>query len=260
MLTTLDVETLAQGSIQESDLEYARRKLLGVLRFTAEPVRSAKVKLRRLANPSLSKPCVCQGNLDIDGSLLRAQVVAAHPAEAVDLMTDRLRRTVARMAQHWEARRGRLLRIEPRPWCDRQLPASERHVVRHKTYPLRTASVDEAAAEMNMMDFDFHLFIERGSGQDSVLYRCGPSRYRLSQLRPQPHRRWNASVPLSITHHPAPYLSLRQAIARLEATGLPFVFFADLGDGRARLLYHRHDGHYGVIRPAEPAHGTFDSP
>jgi Sigma 54 modulation/S30EA ribosomal protein C terminus len=29
--------------------------------------------------------------------------------------------------------------------------------------------------------------------------------------------------------------------------GQPFVFFVDPETGRARLLYHRYDGHYGLI-------------
>jgi hypothetical protein len=249
MLTALDVVTFAQGSIRESDLEYARSKLAGIVDITPEPVRYAKVKLSRLANPEVPKPFVCQGNLDLDGRLVRAEVAAAHATEAVDLMTDRLRRNALRAAGHWEAGRERLLRTDPRPW-NSPPPSARGRGVRHKAYRLRVTSVDEAAAELDLMDFDFHLFVERGSGQESVLYRCGPSRYRLSQLRPEPHRRWNTSVPLSIAHQPAPSLDLTQAIGRLEATGQPFVFFADPEDGRARVLYHRYDGNYGLIRPA----------
>jgi hypothetical protein len=32
--------------------------------------------------------------------------------------------------------------------------------------------------------------------------------------------------------------------------GLPFLFFVDAAQGRASVLYHRYDGHYGVITPA----------
>ena len=32
--------------------------------------------------------------------------------------------------------------------------------------------------------------------------------------------------------------------------GFPFLFFIDAAPGRASVLYHRYDGHYGLITPA----------
>jgi hypothetical protein len=31
---------------------------------------------------------------------------------------------------------------------------------------------------------------------------------------------------------------------------LPFLFFIDAAPGRVSVLYHRYDGHYGLITPA----------
>ncbi|MFD0332117.1 sigma 54 modulation/S30EA ribosomal C-terminal domain-containing protein [Streptacidiphilus monticola] len=44
-------------------------------------------------------------------------------------------------------------------------------------------------------------------------------------------------------------MTLAQAVQRLEVAALPFVFFIDPATGRGSVLYHRHDGNYGVIRP-----------
>jgi hypothetical protein len=41
------------------------------------------------------------------------------------------------------------------------------------------------------------------------------------------------------------------AIARLEAAGQPFLFFVNAETGRGNLIYHRYDGHYGLIGPAD---------
>ena len=35
----------------------------------------------------------------------------------------------------------------------------------------------------------------------------------------------------------------------------PFLFFRRATQGRGALLYHRYDGHYGLITPAESDHG-----
>jgi hypothetical protein len=36
----------------------------------------------------------------------------------------------------------------------------------------------------------------------------------------------------------------------LELMGWPFVFFRDPTTGRGSVLYHRYDGHYGLLVPA----------
>jgi hypothetical protein len=50
---------------------------------------------------------------------------------------------------------------------------------------------------------------------------------------------------------PAPCLAVSEAIERLELAGQPFVFFIDPDTERGTVLYHRYDGHYGLITPAE---------
>jgi hypothetical protein len=48
---------------------------------------------------------------------------------------------------------------------------------------------------------------------------------------------------------PPPRLSLDEAVDRLTMTGWPFVFFRDTATDRGAVVYHRYDGHYGLIQP-----------
>jgi hypothetical protein len=41
--------------------------------------------------------------------------------------------------------------------------------------------------------------------------------------------------------------SISEAISRLGLIDLPFLFFVDAATGRSSVLYHRYDGHYGLI-------------
>ena len=56
---------------------------------------------------------------------------------------------------------------------------------RRKSFTLHRRSIDDAARDLDLLDYDFYLFTESGTGQDSVLYRAGATGYRLAQL---PHR------------------------------------------------------------------------
>jgi Sigma 54 modulation/S30EA ribosomal protein C terminus len=56
-------------------------------------------------------------------------------------------------------------------------------------------------------------------------------------------------LPVTVNPQPAPRLTVEQAAERRGLLGLPFLFFLDAGHDRGSPLYHRHDGHYGLLTP-----------
>ena len=103
---------------------------------------------------------------------------------------------------------------------------------------------------MEFLDSDFHLFTEKGTGQASVLYRTESAGYRMAQVMPLPEELAPHELPVSVSPQPAPRLAIGRAKQRLSLLRLPFLFFVDVNQGRAGVLYHRYDGHYGLISPA----------
>ncbi len=242
--------------------DYARRKIGDLARRTGKSVLHARVRLTESRNPAVSRAVVAQANLDINGRAVRAQVEGQTAEEAIDLLAARLRRRLERLAEHWEARRGRQPIAAPHEWrhesepthrpahFDR--PVDERQVIRRKSFTAPARTLDEAAWDMEMLDYDFHLFVEEGTGLASVLYRDGSNGYRLAQVVvPSVEQLAPFTVPVAVSAHPAPCITTQQAIERMELRGLPFLFFIDAAQGRAVVLYHRYDGHYGLISLAE---------
>jgi ribosome-associated translation inhibitor RaiA len=255
-----DIEIVVRGDLPDSVVEYARNKITMLCERLDERVLSARVRLTHQPDPAVGRPMRAQANLDVNGRLVRAQVAATTGSEAVDLLVDRLRRRLRRLAQHWEAQRGRRPSPEPQEWRHGAEPThrppyypppvDERQIVRHKAFTPARISPAEAAWEMDQMDYDFHLLTEAETGVDAVVYRGGPTGYRLARLASGPSRLEPSEVAMTLSPHPAPRLTTAEAKRRLDVTGLPFVFFADVGTGRGRLVYHRYDGHYGLISPA----------
>ncbi|MGK8491415.1 sigma 54 modulation/S30EA ribosomal C-terminal domain-containing protein [Nocardia asiatica] len=68
-------------------------------------------------------------------------------------------------------------------------------------------------------------------------------------MRPHPELLAGGAVPFTVGSTPAPALRLQDAVARLELTGLPFVFFCDRSSKWGSVLYRRHDGDYGRFTP-----------
>ncbi|OBI33701.1 integrase [Mycobacterium sp. E1386] len=253
-----DVQITTHGQLPDAE-EYARTKIGELGRLTHEPVLHAHVRLAEHGDPAVARRVIAQANLDVNGRPVRAQVEGTTAREAIDRLEARLRRQLERAAEHWEAKRGGVPR--PQEWRHETepnhrpkyfpRPESERRIMRHKSYSLPTCTVEEAALEMEQLDYDFHLFTEEGTRQDSVLYREGPTEYRLAQVNPgSADELAPFEMPLTISPQPAPRLDVQQAIERIGLLGLPFLFFVDTARDRGSVLYHRYDGHYGLIAPA----------
>jgi hypothetical protein len=257
---TLQVQTHAQGAVPEDAMDLAVLRVRAVLRLAAEPVLFARVKLTMAADPAVDRPAVAQANIDLNGRPVRAQAAAATMRDAIEMLSDKLRVQLERAARNWARLRGSQPVAEPGEWRHDSVPAQrlpyfprpidERGVVRHKSYGLARMTPDEAAADMELLDYDFHLFTELSTSQDSVVYRAGDG-YRMAQMHPKADRLGLRDTDFTVSEVPAPKLDLPEAENRLEAFGQPFLFFVNARSGRGNLIYHRYDGDYGLITPAD---------
>ncbi|HUJ06852.1 MAG TPA: sigma 54 modulation/S30EA ribosomal C-terminal domain-containing protein [Streptosporangiaceae bacterium] len=287
---TLQVQTHAQGAVPDEAMDLAVLRLRSVLRLAHEPVLFARIKLTMAADPAVEMPAVAQANVDLNGRPVRAQASAATIRDAIEMLGDKLRIQLERAARNWARIRGSVPTGEPGEWRHQSVPSArlpnfprptdERAVVRHKSYGLARMTPDQAIADMELLDYDFHLFTERVTGQDTVVYRNGDG-YRLAQLHPRPGLAGSlgegvvagegvnvregvgagggvasgegAAVggEVTLSEVGAPKLGLGEAEERLEALGQPFLFFENAESRRGNLLYHRYDGDYGLITPAD---------
>ena len=213
-----EVEVITHHELP-GNAEYARPKIVGLGRYRNQPVLFARDRLTKLPDPAAQRPMIAQANIDVNGQLVRAQAAASTARDAIDRLEARLRRQLEHVAEHWEARRGSQPVTDPHEWRHQSEPAhrpsyfprpvEDRRIVRHKSFTLGTRTVDEAAYEMDLMDYDFHLFTERGTGQDSVLYRVGSTGYRLAQVTPVPKTRLTTfELPVTLSTQPPPRLTV----------------------------------------------------
>ncbi|MFG1798196.1 sigma 54 modulation/S30EA ribosomal C-terminal domain-containing protein [Nocardia sp. NPDC049149] len=202
-------------------------------------------RMRISSAPCADGPMLVQVNLDFGTMPVRAQAVG--PGRfATTFAAERLDRILAGVTAG--AQRPR--------WPDPQrpqlaLPTELRPIVRRKVCALSSATVAEATAVLEAMDYDVHLFTDAETEMDAVVYRAGPRGVRLArQHRLGPPA---SMEPLALTVNPYPtaFLSAYEAADRLCRYGLPFLFYTDPSDDRGRLLYRRYDGDLALIAPAE---------
>jgi hypothetical protein len=263
-VAAVPIDVQVTGETTPNIAAYTEDRVRSALRFAPGRVLYARARIVRHPDPAVARPVTAKVNVDVDGRVVRAHVAGVTAPEAVDLLHDRLRQRLQhhlrRAAGHWDDRRGGRPAGEPHEWrhgeeADHR-PAffprrpEDRQVIRHKSYTLEPCDVDEAAFDMEALDLDFHLFTEVGSGQDSVLYREGSARHRLAQVDPRPQALARHALPLTVSDQPAHLLSTPEAVERMAIWERPFLFFLDGERGRGAVLYHRYDGHYGLITPA----------
>jgi len=257
---TAQVQTETRGAVPEDMAGFAVHQVSSLLRAASEPVLFARVKLIMSADPAVEHPAIAQVSIDLNGRLVRAQAAGGTMREAVEHACGRLRIRLQRAARNWEAVRGGRPVPGPGEWRHQSLPAprlpyiprppGERTIVRHKSYALARQTPDEAAADAELLDYDFYLFTEKSTGEDSVIYRIADG-WRLALAHPRTRRLGPVDPSITVSDMPAPRLPVTEAAARLEAAEQPFLFFVNAGTGRGNLIYHRYDGHYGLIAPAD---------
>jgi ribosome-associated translation inhibitor RaiA len=249
--------TLTRGEIGADAVSYARRRLGQLLKRMEAPLLFARVKLSIAADPATARPAMAQASVGVNGRIVRAQVAAHEMHEAIDLLQRRLASKLRRTAQRSETLRRRAGRSEPGEWRHGDLPTDrpdhfdrpveERQLVRHKAFAATEQTIDEAAFDMEQLDYDFHMFRDVESGQDSLLERLPDGGYRLQHL-------WMATLPVSplstdvlIDDRPTPVLTIQEALERLALGTERYVFFASAATGRGSVAYRRYDSHYGLI-------------
>jgi len=258
-----DVEVSTRGRVGTADKRYAEEKIARVGKLAPRPVLFARVILREEANPSLQRRAVAEGNLDVSGRIVRAQVAAPRVREAVDLLEERLRRRLEELSEHLEARRQESGVAELGEWRHGDLPTGrpdyfprpvdERELVVHKTLADGVQTPDEAALDMRLLDYDFYLFTNAVTGEDNLLYRLPGEGFGWAQTTPTADSADRYALALSAELTPPTTMPVEQAMERLDVSGEPFVFYLDAESGRGNVLYRRYDGNYGLITPADTA-------
>ena len=236
------VDVVTEGRFLGIDA-YARRKVAGMLRLAHEPPLAVRVRLTRPVDPAL--PVAAAVTVELRHHRLHVGVTAPTARESVDLLVAKLRTALEHRARGREPRRPRHAGAPPR----RLSPDAEPEIVAETSFAAPRTTIADAAAELDRLGFEFFLFTAAETGQDVVLYRDGPTGYRLAELEPSAALPPVDGGPLTASTARPPLLTPLEAAERLEAMGLPFVFFLDADRGRGEVVHRRRDGAYGLVLP-----------
>jgi ribosome-associated translation inhibitor RaiA len=250
---------VTRGEVADEVKGYAADKIAALSEEVGKPVLFGQVKLTQHADPAAAAPAVAEAMLDVNGQVVRARVSAGVMTEAIDLLVARMQRQLRRFG--W----SRPVDVQPEPgeWRHGNLPShadmawfqrspEEREIIRAKTVMDEPQTIDEAAFDMELLDHSFYLFNELSSGHDALLFRRSSGELELTTTEPETTGTPESAVDVVISGIAPPILSVAEAVEWIETTDQRFLFFVDSDSERGTVLYHRYDGHYGLITPAAP--------
>jgi ribosomal subunit interface protein len=255
----IQVDVTMRGDVPGEAREHAEEKVGTLDRLVDVPVLGARVVLAQEANPRIERPARAEGEIDLNGPVLRAKVAAADPIAAVNSLTQRLERQLRSFVDRRADQARRPAERERGEWRSSSLATDrpdyfprapeEREIVRRKTFATNPLAPAEAAEEMEFLDHDFYLFIESGSGADAVVYQRDDG--RLGVIGPAGIG-WSGESD-GIVHEESRISGptrLEDAVAEMNVLNHRFMYFTDAESGRGNVIYMRYDGHYGLIQPA----------
>ena len=238
MTTTVEAPAEVQAQAVASAL--ARRTIERAARERGILLAGLRLRLT-MPDPPTARQALAQANAHADGHPIRVHVTGPTLEQAVDALCTRTQTRLTQTASAWQPRS----RPEPDRCAPDPVPGLVPEIARIKTCSLAVCAPEVAAAYMDAMDYDIHLFVDQHSGQTCAVRGTGPTGYRLAWLRlPTPR---GPRPPLAIDPHPAPVLSATSAAARLDKTGEAHLLFAEPATGRGYLVYRRYDGHYALV-------------
>lgn len=255
----IEVEVTLRGQVPDGAREHAEEKVGALDRLIDVPVLGARVVLRQEANPRIERGARAEGEIDLNGPVIRASVADIDATNAVNQLAQRLERQIRRFVDRRKDQARRPAERAPGEWrhADFSLgrpdyfprPPEEREIIRRKTFATDPLTPVEAAEEMELLDHDFYLFTERQSEADAVAYHRDDG--RLGVIGPSGIGWFGRSD--GIVHEESRVdgpTALADAVAEMNVLNHRFLYFTNAETGRGNVIYVRYDGHYGLIEPA----------
>ncbi len=170
------IELISKGYNEGNRLVSVIEKKLSKLDkfFTTEA--SAKIKLSTIGKDKYTMEIT----IAFGGQIVRSEVTSGNMYDNIDLIAPKLERQIAKY-------RDRLLSKQPKPALPLKIdedevvssPEKAGKVVKVKNFDISIITVDDAIAELELLDHDFYVFVNAENNKVSVVYKRQDGDYGL---------------------------------------------------------------------------------
>ena len=112
----------------------------------------------------------------VSGGVLRAEVSGKNMYELIDLALPKLEKQIIK---HHAKMKDKKFKVKDFAGEPEKTPEPEKQVVRSKAFELTPMTVEDAIEEMELVGHEFYVFLNRATGNVSVLYTRRDDNYGL---------------------------------------------------------------------------------
>lgn len=182
----IDVRIHVQGvDNPDSITDYIEQRVERLDRFN-ERVTSAKFELRPERHRSGGEQWIAQFTVSTPGRILRAEMRDRDQRHAIDVAVEKMRKQIRRFHSR-KIRRSRRDAVSlgklAADQFDGHIPdeLDNGPLVKTKRFEFQRMDVDEAIEQMELLEHDFFVFLDRDSGETQVVYRRKDGAYGVIQ-------------------------------------------------------------------------------
>jgi putative sigma-54 modulation protein len=174
--------------------DYAEKRLAKLDRRFRESV-PVQLEIRKEGTRREDQRYIAEVTIRLKGSMIRSEERGPTPYAAIDMVEQNLDRRIRRWKTQFDRRRREASRFHENVLAQlTELPAGpepqpavklgDGSVVRTKFHPVSPMSVEDAAAQMDLLGHNFYVFLNRETKEINVVYRRQDDDYGL--IIPQP--------------------------------------------------------------------------
>jgi len=165
--------------ITQEILDYIERRFDKLNRHLTN-IHESKVEILREMTRSPQDRYAVQVTLNSHGTLLRGEVRAADPFEAIDNVVKVMDRQIERYKGRInDKNKGLHHNLSPQQAATVPSSAPAGELVKSKKFEVKPMTVDEAMEQMELLGHDFFLFFDEKRGQINLLYKRKDGHYGL---------------------------------------------------------------------------------
>lgn len=181
--------------ITESIRDYVEQKITKAVNHFKHLTNEVDVNLSIARNPKTAPKQSAEVTLYVNGAIVRAEESSDNLYASVDLVANKISR---QLRKYKEKRQGKKhLPVKPNDafvysanstpdvsaLLETREPKLPTEVVRTKYFAMPPMSVEEALEQLQLVDHDFYMFLNAGTGEINVIYERNHGGYGLLQPR-----------------------------------------------------------------------------
>lgn len=184
--------------ITDAIRDYVNQKIEKAVSHFTNITTEVDVCLSVARNHRIAAPQVAEVTLYVNGAVIRAEEASEHLYASIDLVADKISRQLRKYKERNFTKKERVdateklaeeidLDLLDYKLADNRAASLPPEVVRTKYFALSSLTIEEALAQLQLVDHDFYMYRNAETGEVNVVYRRNHGGFGVIQPRPNSH-------------------------------------------------------------------------